>query len=103
MQWNRAETLDQAPDTQVDFVDLLKFLVRRMPYLMITPYSEVTDEFPRTPTLRVQEHELRSRGNSSETWDREGAGLAARRIGLSANGDLPEDGSVSEPSSRHPA
>lgn len=91
------------PETQIDFADLLQFLVQRMPYFIVPRYFEVTDEFPRTPTLRVQKHQLRSRGNSSDTWDSEGAALAVNRFGLAVSGHLPEDESDSEPRSGHPA
>jgi crotonobetaine/carnitine-CoA ligase len=33
------------------------------------------DEFPLTPTGRVQKYVLRERGVTPETWDREAAGF----------------------------
>ncbi len=63
-----------------DAAELIQFLVPRMPDFMVPRFIEVVSEFPRTPsTLRIQKHELRARGNSKGTWDREKAGIGTKK------------------------
>jgi crotonobetaine/carnitine-CoA ligase len=71
-----------APDSQVDFPELLRYCVDRMPYFMVPRYFELIEDLPKTPSLRVKKFELRSRGNGSATWDREEHGLRVTRSGI---------------------
>ena len=51
---------------------LVAFLEPRMPKFMVPRYVEVMDDFPRNETTgRVRKHEMRARGLSDQTWDRE--------------------------------
>ena len=51
---------------------LLAFLESRMPRFMLPRYVEVVDDLPRTEaSMRVRKHELRNRGVTDTTWDRE--------------------------------
>ena len=55
-----------------DPAELLRFLEPRMPKFMLPRYVEVFDDFPRNETsMRVRKHELRDRGVTEQTWDRE--------------------------------
>jgi crotonobetaine/carnitine-CoA ligase len=56
---------------------LIEFLVPRMPRYMIPRYIEVVDgDLPRNETsMRVRKFELRQRGVTAATWDREAAGV----------------------------
>jgi carnitine-CoA ligase len=55
-----------------DPAELLRFLDPRMPKFMLPRYVEVFDDFPRNETsMRVRKHELRDRGVTADTWDRE--------------------------------
>jgi crotonobetaine/carnitine-CoA ligase len=50
----------------------IAFLEPRMPKFMLPRYVEVMDDFPRNETTgRVRKHEMRARGLSDKTWDRE--------------------------------
>lgn len=71
-----------APGTDIDFPGLLTFLVKRMAYFMVPRYYELLDELPKTPTQRVQKHELRRRGNTKYTWDLVTEGYRVTRNGL---------------------
>ncbi|TMK60324.1 MAG: ATP-dependent acyl-CoA ligase [Actinobacteria bacterium] len=52
--------------------ELIEFLTPRMPRFMIPRYIEVFDDLPRNETTgRVRKTELRTRGVSERTWDRE--------------------------------
>jgi crotonobetaine/carnitine-CoA ligase len=52
--------------------ELLDFLGPRMPRFMLPRYVQVVDDLPRTEaSMRVRKHELRARGVTAATWDRE--------------------------------
>ncbi|MBI2738559.1 MAG: AMP-binding protein [Rhodospirillales bacterium] len=63
----------------VDPVELLGFLVPRMPHFMVPRYVRVLPELPKTPTQKVQKNLLRADGVTPDTWDREAAGIRVRR------------------------
>jgi crotonobetaine/carnitine-CoA ligase len=55
-----------------DSAALLEFLTPRMPRFMLPRYVEVVDDLPRTEaSMRVRKHELRARGVTDATYDRE--------------------------------
>ncbi len=58
---------------------ILDFCVPRMPYFAVPRYIEYLDEIPKTPTQKIQKNQLRERGLSATTWDREAAGYQVRR------------------------
>jgi crotonobetaine/carnitine-CoA ligase len=61
---------------QADFdpADLVEFLGPRMPRFMIPRYVEVVADLPRNETsMRVRKDEIRRRGVTDATWDRESA------------------------------
>jgi crotonobetaine/carnitine-CoA ligase len=68
----------------IDAQGLLMYLLPRMPHYMVPRYIRVVDDFPRTPTQRVQKHLLRKEGVTADTWDRERAGITVRRERLAA-------------------
>jgi hypothetical protein len=47
------------------------------------PLVSPANALPKTPTQKVQKHQLRSDGVSADTWDREAVGLRIRRSDLS--------------------
>ncbi len=63
----------------VDFAELLEFAAARMPYFMVPRYFRTVPELPKTPTAKVQKAKLREEGVTSDTWDREAAGLYLKR------------------------
>jgi carnitine-CoA ligase len=62
---------------------LLHYLIPRMPHYMVPRYVRFVDALPKTPTSKVQKHQLRSEGITADAWDREAAGLRVRRTDLS--------------------
>jgi carnitine-CoA ligase len=55
-----------------DPAGLLEFLEPRMPRYMLPRYVRVVTDLPRTEaSMRVRKHELRDRGVTDDTWDRE--------------------------------
>ncbi len=63
----------------VDPVELLGFLLPRMPHFMVPRYVRVLPELPKTPTQKTQKNLLRADGVTPDTWDREAAGIRVRR------------------------
>jgi crotonobetaine/carnitine-CoA ligase len=70
------------PGRSIDLHGLASFLMERMPYFMVPRYIRVLDELPKTPSAKVLKAELRKEGITSDTWDREAAGMRARRESL---------------------
>ena len=67
------------PGTVIDEAELLGFLIPRMAHFMVPRYLRILPELPKTPTNKVQKLELRRQGITSDTWDRERAGISVRR------------------------
>ena len=59
--------------------DLMKHCAEVMPYFMIPRYYDIVDEFPRTPTAKVEKYKIRRAGPTPESWDREAHGWHLRR------------------------
>jgi carnitine-CoA ligase len=58
-----------------DPATLIAFLSSRMPSYMVPRYVEVVQDLPRNETsMRVRKHEIRDRGVTATTWDREAFG-----------------------------
>jgi carnitine-CoA ligase len=62
-----------------DPVALTHWLAERMPYFMVPRYLRFVDALPKTPTERVQKVKLRDEGVTTDTWDREAAGVTIKR------------------------
>lgn len=71
------------PGRSIDCRALAEFLIETMPYFMVPRYFRVLDELPKTPSAKVLKTDLRSEGVTSDTWDREAAGLRVRREAFS--------------------
>lgn len=59
--------------------ELIAHLVPRLPHFMIPRYVRVVAALPKTPTNKIEKHVLRAEGLTSDTWDREAAGIQIRR------------------------
>ncbi len=68
----------------IDPEALTHFLAERMAYFMVPRYIRILDELPKTPSAKVQKHLLRGEGVTTDTWDREAAGIRIKRDTLSA-------------------
>jgi crotonobetaine/carnitine-CoA ligase len=68
------------PGHRLEPVELLEFLVPRMPYFMVPRFVRIVAELPKTPTLKIEKHVLRQDGRSAPgVWDREAAGFKLGR------------------------
>jgi len=68
----------------LDPAELIELLVPRMAHFMVPRFIRIVADLPKTPTLKVQKHLLRSAGVTDDTWDREKAGIRLKRQRLSA-------------------
>ena len=59
--------------------ELIEFCVPRMPYFHVPRFVEIVDALPKTSTDKVQKKDLRERGITPQTWDREKAGIKIKR------------------------
>lgn len=59
------------PGMVLDLKDLMRYCAENMAYFMVPRYVDVVDEIPRTETMRVQKGEMKKRGITERTWDRE--------------------------------
>jgi carnitine-CoA ligase len=68
---------------ELDQVELAEYLVARMPRHWVPRFVEYTDALPRTDSHKLKKADLRERGITTGTWDREKAGIAYKREVLS--------------------
>jgi crotonobetaine/carnitine-CoA ligase len=62
--------------------ELLRYCAATMPYFMVPRYLDIVEDFPRTPTAKVEKYKLRAAGPGPTTWDREAHGWRVTRDGL---------------------
>ncbi|MBO0729602.1 MAG: AMP-binding protein [Acidimicrobiaceae bacterium] len=67
------------PGAALEMVELMDFCAGRMPYFAVPRYVDIIDQLPKNVIGRVLKPELRERGVTSSTWDREQAGYVVRR------------------------
>ena len=67
------------PGATIDCAELIAFLEPRMSYFMIPRYIRILDELPKTASAKVQKAGLRTEGITTDTWDRDKAGIRLRR------------------------
>ncbi|MGA3084062.1 MAG: AMP-binding protein [Thermodesulfobacteriota bacterium] len=54
-----------------DIKELIRFCAENMAHFMVPRFVDVVDEIPRTSTLRVMKGDMKKRGVTERTWDRE--------------------------------
>lgn len=68
--------------TVIDPAELTAFLAERVAHFMVPRYIRVVDDLPKTASGKLQKHMLRAEGVTTDTWDREAAGVRLRRDSL---------------------
>jgi crotonobetaine/carnitine-CoA ligase len=63
----------------IDPLELVEYLVPRMPRHMVPRFVEFAGELPMSPSFKVKKAELRAAGITENTWDRERAGVKLKR------------------------
>jgi carnitine-CoA ligase len=66
------------PGEALEIVPFMDFCRDRLPNFAVPRYVEVCGELPKNAVGRVLKHELRARGVTDATWDRERAGYVVR-------------------------
>jgi carnitine-CoA ligase len=66
------------PGEALEIVPFMDFCRERLPYFAVPRYVEVCAELPKNAVGRVLKHQLRARGVTDATWDREQAGYVVR-------------------------
>jgi carnitine-CoA ligase len=61
--------------------EIVRFCDGRMPYFMVPRFIDFIDQFPLTPTAKIQKYKLRERAAATlrDVWDREKMGIAITR------------------------
>lgn len=59
------------PDAEVDPGQLARFVNDHAPHYLVPRYIDIVDERPHTPTGKIQKFDVRARGVTATTWDRE--------------------------------
>lgn len=62
----------------VDWAGLVAFLRENTPHYMVPRYFRAVDALPRTENGKVRKSDLREEGVTSDSWDREAAGISIR-------------------------
>lgn len=69
----------EKPGVPFDPVQFIRFLEPKMAYFMVPRYVDVVDMLPKTPSGKIIKVDLRARGVTPTTWDREAAGIKLSR------------------------
>ena len=56
---------------QLDLKDLIRFCAENMAHFMVPRFVDVVEDIPRTSTLRIIKADMKKRGVTERTWDRE--------------------------------
>jgi crotonobetaine/carnitine-CoA ligase len=67
------------PGTAIAPVELMQFCATRLPYFAVPRFVDFVADLPRTENGKVRKYELRERGVTASTWDREAAGYQFKR------------------------
>lgn len=62
---------------------LFEHCCQSMPYFMVPRYIDIVDQFPRTPTAKVEKYKLRKAEKTDATWDSVAQGWQVKRDGVS--------------------
>ena len=67
------------PGAAIPHVELMQFCAPRLPYFAVPRFVDFVADLPRTENGKVRKYELRERGVTASTWDREAAGYRLKR------------------------
>jgi carnitine-CoA ligase len=60
-------------------IELMQFCAVRLPYFAVPRFVDFVADLPRTENGKVRKYELRERGVTASTWDREASGYQLKR------------------------
>ena len=59
------------PGMELNLKDLILYCAENVAYFMVPRYIDVVEDIPRTETMRVKKGDMKKRGVTERTWDRE--------------------------------
>ncbi|QEI06625.1 ATP-dependent acyl-CoA ligase [Pigmentiphaga aceris] len=71
--------ITQVDGTTIDPAELITFLATRVPHYMVPRFIRIVKELPKTASGKLQKHVLRGEGLTTDSWDRERAGIRLQR------------------------
>lgn len=66
-------------DPKIAPQELAEFLIPRMPHFMVPRYFRAMETLPRTATNKIRKVAIREEGVTTDSWDREAAGITLKR------------------------
>ena len=67
------------PGAAIPPVELMQFCATRLPYFAVPRFVDFVSDLPRTENGKIRKYELRERGVTASTWDREASGYQLKR------------------------
>jgi carnitine-CoA ligase len=67
------------PGAAIPPIELMQFCALRLPYYAVPRFVDFVAELPRTENGKIRKYELRERGVTASTWDREASGYKLKR------------------------
>jgi carnitine-CoA ligase len=67
------------PGAAIPPVELMQFCAVRLPYFAVPRFVDFVADLPRTENGKIRKYELRKRGVTASTWDREASGYQLKR------------------------
>jgi carnitine-CoA ligase len=67
------------PGAAIPPVELMQFCAMRLPYFAVPRFIDFVADLPRTENGKIRKYELRERGVTVSTWDREASGYQLKR------------------------
>ena len=67
------------PGASIAPVELMQFCAVRLPYFAVPRFVDFVADLPRTENGKIRKYELRKRGVTASTWDREASGYQLKR------------------------
>jgi carnitine-CoA ligase len=70
------------PGAAITPIELMQFCEQRLPYFAVPRFIDIVADLPRTENGKIRKYELRERGVTASTWDREASGYRLKRGAL---------------------
>jgi crotonobetaine/carnitine-CoA ligase len=67
------------PGAAIPPIELIQFCAVRLPYFAVPRFVDFVADLPRTENGKIRKYELRERGVTASTWDREASGYQLKR------------------------
>jgi crotonobetaine/carnitine-CoA ligase len=67
------------PEAAIPPIELMQFCALRLPYYAVPRFVDFVADLPRTENGKIRKYELRERGVTASTWDREASGYKLKR------------------------